>query len=390
MASQLQAETHARPPWWRDEQTLKVVLQVLFIIAIALVAGVLYRNMRIGLDELGLSFGFQFLSNTANFGIGEGIPYTPSDSYLKAILVGAINTMWVSFFSILLATVMGLLLGMARLSSNWLAEKLAGVVTEVFRNIPVLLIIIFWYQGVLLQLPRVRSSISLFDVVFLSNRGLNFPSLTPSLWLIPTLIVAAAVLWAVPKLLKDRPNFPTIGIPVLAGWLGFVLVCAGFWNFAPETPLAVDVPVLGGFNYRGGWKFSVEFLAVMMGLVTYTGAYIAEVVRGAFLAVPRGQWEASRAIGLSELNTFRLVIVPQALRIMLPSLNTQFLTLIKNSSLAIAVGYSDLFNIGSTVINQSGRSVEVFAIVMVSYLSMNLGVSYFMNWLNNRVKLVER
>ena len=366
-----------------------MLLQVLFAIAIVTIAGVLYNNMRVGLDNLGLSLGFQFLSNSANFGISEGISYDPSESYFKALLVGAVNTIWVSSFSIIFATAMGLALGMARLSSNWLARKLAAVVTEIFRNIPVLLIIIFWYQAVLLQLPRVRESVSLFDVVFLSNRGLVFPSLTPSLWLLPTVVVAAGWLWFVSKRLSQRPGLPN-GAAALAGWIGAGLVCIGFWLLAPEPPLAMDVPELGGFNFQGGWQFSVEFLAVMLGLVTYTGAYIAEVVRGAFLAVPRGQWEASRAIGFSELDTFRLVIVPQALRIMLPSLNTQFLTLIKNSSLAIAVGYSDLFNIGNTVTNQSGRSVEVFAIVMLSYLSMNLVVSYGANWFNNRVQLVER
>jgi general L-amino acid transport system permease protein len=162
------------------------------------------------------------------------------------------------------------------------------------------------------------------------------------------------------------------------------------WVLFPEPPVRLDIPALERFNFRGGIQLSAEFTAMMLGLVTYTGCYIAEVVRGSFLAVPRGQWEAARAVGLSELETFRLVIVPQALRIMIPSLNTQYLTLIKNSSLAIAVGFSDLFNISSTIINQSGRSVEMFAILMATYLTFNLVVSYGMNWLNARVKLVER
>ena len=283
---------------------------------------------------------------------------------------------------------MGLVLGIARLSSNWLAKKLAAAVTEVFRNIPVLLIIFFWYQGVLLKMPRVKESYS-FLGFHLSNRGLNFPSLTPTWWLIPALVLVAVVVWQVPGRLRSQSDLPS-GVPSLLGWIGAAVVFAIVWLVAPNPPFLVDVPELRGFNYRGGWEFSIEFLALMMGLVTYTGAYIAEVVRGAFLAVPRGQWEASRAIGFSELDTFRLVIVPQALRIMLPSLNTQFLTLIKNSSLAIAVGYSDLFNISSTIINQSGRSIEVFAIMMLAYLILNLGVSYSVNWFNNRVKLVER
>ncbi|MEL7086346.1 MAG: ABC transporter permease subunit [Cyanobacteria bacterium P01_G01_bin.4] len=388
MTSQVQIESHARPPWWRDENTLKLVLQAVFAVVVVLVMYTLFRNMLRGLDRAGLSLGFNFLKNTASFGISEGIPYSPSESYFKAFIVGVVNTMWVSAFGIVFATLLGLLLGIARLSSNWLAKKLAGIITEVFRNIPVLLIIFFWYQGVLLKMPRVRDSYSLFGF-HLSNRGLNFPSATPTLWFIPAAVLASLMVWQVPKLLHSRTRLPN-GVPFLLGLAGAVIVFAITWVVAPNPPFLIEVPELGGFNFRGGWNFSIEFLALMLGLVTYTGAYIAEVVRGAFLAVPRGQWEASRAIGFSELDTFRLVIVPQALRIMLPSLNTQFLTLIKNSSLAIAIGYADMFNISSTIINQSGRSIEVFAIMMLAYLIINLGVSYFVNWLNGRVKLVER
>ncbi|MGK7908892.1 MAG: amino acid ABC transporter permease [Synechococcus sp.] len=388
MTSPAQVDTYARAPWWRDEQTLKIVLQIFFAVAVAIVLGVLFRNLLVGLDRAGLSLGFHFLDNPASFGISEGIPYDPSESYLKAFFVGVVNTIWVSIFSIVLATALGLVLGIARLSSNWLARKLAAVFTEVFRNIPVLLIIFFWYQGVLLQMPRVKESYSLFGF-HLSNRGLNFPSLVPTWWLFPAVVLVVLALWQLPKLLQAKTHLPD-GLRLVLGLLGAVLVFAGVWLLAPSPPFQLTLPELSGFNFKGGWRLSVEFLALMLGLVTYTGAYIAEVVRGAFLAVPRGQWEASRAIGFTELNTFRLVIVPQALRIMLPSLNTQFLTLIKNSSLAIAVGYADMFNISSTIINQSGRSVEVFAIMMLAYLVINLGVSYFVNWINNRVKLVER
>ena len=387
MSSSLQTEAHARPPWWRDEQVLKVVLQILFMVGVIGIFGILYRNFLEGIEGTRYSLGFFFLRNPANFGISEGIPYDPSQSYFKAFLVGVVNTMWVSFFGIILATIMGLILGVARLSSNWLAKKLAAVVTEVFRNIPVLLIIIFWYQAIFLKMPRVRESITFFDSVYLSNRGLNFPSLTPTVWCIPALILAIASIYVIPRWLRTHPQVPAY-LPSLAGWGGAAVVMAVFIALAP--PFSLDRPELAGFNFQGGWQFSVEFLALLLGLVTYTGAYIGEVVRGAFLAVPRGQWEASRAIGFSELDTFRLVIVPQALRIMLPSLNTQYLTLIKNSSLAIAAGYADMFNISNTILNQSGRSIEVFAMMMLAYLMMNLGVSYSMNWLNNRVKLVER
>ncbi len=380
---------HSRPPWWRDEQILKTTLQFAFALIVVLALVALADNLRAGLAKQGLSLGFSFLSNSANFGISEGIPYDPSESYFKAFLVGVVNTIWVCIFSIALAMTLGLILGMARLSSNWLARQLATVVTEVFRNIPVLLIVIFWYQAVLLQFPGVRDSYSIFDIFFLSQRGLNFPALTPSYWLIPTVIGAGIVFWGTRRSLDQRADLaaPVRGVMPLVGG---ILIILAFQVFAPQAPLELNMPELTRFNFQGGGSFSAEFLALMMGLVTYTGAYIAEVVRGAFMSVPKGQWEASRALGFSELKTFQLVIVPQALRIMIPSLNTQFQTLIKNSSLAIAVGYSDMFNVSSTVINQSGRSVEVFAMMMAAYLLMNMVVSYSMNWLNYRVRLVER
>lgn len=359
--------------------------------AVLLVFGILAQNLLASLRRLGISLGFRFLGNSANFGITEGlIPYDPSESYLKALAVGAVNTLWLSAVSIVLATAMGFVLGMARLSSNWLARQLATVVTEIFRNVPVLLIVIFWYQGVILTLPGVRNSLSIGGLVFINQRGVKLPGLDLSGWFIPTLAIVIGAGWGIRKLLLVCR--PELGSRQRNLWVaaGVALLAVACWVLFPEPPVRLDVPVLERFNFRGGIQLSAEFTAMMLGLVTYTGCYIAEVVRGSFLAVPRGQWEAARAVGLSELQTFRLVIVPQALRIMIPSLNTQYLTLIKNSSLAIAVGFSDLFNISSTIINQSGRSVEMFAILMATYLTFNLVVSYGMNWLNARVKLVER
>lgn len=460
-----------RPPWWRDEQVLRVVLQIAFLVAAAAVLFLLFGNLMRGVARAGLSLGFRFLDNSANFGITEGIapspsvwlvpalgfalgsgilvqgilswglpqqrvpgwatglaakvpgirspwptllglltvvvvaglfwwlapvsplsfaPYSPANSYRTAFLVGTVNTIWLSAISIVLATVMGLLLGIARLSSNWLARNLATIITEIFRNIPVLLIVIFWYQGVLLTLPGVRDSISFFDVIFVSQRGVNLPSLVPSWWLIPAMLLIGVAAWLINRTLRIQRSDVGDIQRILWVFSGGVLVALACWILMPAAPIDLNIPVLDRFNFRGGTQFSAEFTAMMLGLVTYTGCYIAEVVRGAFLSVARGQWEASRALGLSEMNTFRLVVVPQALRIMIPSLNTQYLTLIKNSSLAIAVGFSDLFNVSSTIINQSGRSVEMFAIIMAAYLVMNLLVSYGMNWLNGRVKLVER
>ena len=289
MTSPAQVDTSARAPWWRDEQTLKIVLQIFFAVAVAIVLGVLFRNLLVGLDRAGLSLGFHFLDNPASFGISEGIPYDPSESYFKAFFVGVVNTIWVSLFSIVLATALGLVLGIARLSSNWLARKLAAVFTEVFRNIPVLLIIFFWYQGVLLQMPRVKESYSLFGF-HLSNRGLNFPSLVPTWWLFPAVVLVVLALWQLPKLLQAKTHLPD-GLRLVLGLLGAVLVFAGVWLLAPSPPLQLTLPELSGFNFKGGWRFSVEFLALMLGLVTYTGAYIAEVVRGGIFS------GSARAVG---------------------------------------------------------------------------------------------
>ncbi len=376
----------SRTVWWADEEKLKIIFQALFVgIAIAVLL-TLFRNLQVGLERNGLTLTFSFLNNAAGFQIDEGLPYESSDSYLWAFVVGAVNTIWVSLISIILATAMGFLLGIARLSSNWLAQRLATVVTEIFRNIPVLLIIYFWYLAVLLQLPTIRESYSFFDVVFVSQRGINFPSLIPSIWLFPLMGCLITVGWVTRRLRPDRSDRVQWSMTAA----GAVVIVVLFWILAPTPPLQFDVPVLDRFNFQGGWRFSTEFMGLMLGLVTYTGSYIAEVVRGGFLAVPRGQWEAARAIGFSELSTFQLVVVPQALRIMLPSLTTQFLTLIKNTSLAVQIGYTDLFNVGQTVINQAGRSVEVFAMIIGTYLVINLVVSYGLNWFNHRVKLVER
>jgi general L-amino acid transport system permease protein len=384
------AADHTRPSWWRDDRVIKALLQAVFVLAVVGVAGILFRNLQLGLGRAGLTLGFRFLGNSANFGITEGIPYDPSESYLKAFWVGTVNTIWLSSLSIFLATVMGLLLGGARLCSSWLARQLALIITEVFRNVPVLLIIIFWYQGVILTLPPVRESISLGGMIFISQRGLKLPGLAVSIWELPVILVLIGAAWCLHLLVQQQR--PEVGLWQRRGIvaLGVLLLAGAFWVMFPEPPVSLDIPVLERFNFRGGVALSAELTAMVLGLVTYTGAYIAEVVRGSFLAVPRGQWEAARSLGLSEWQTFVQVITPQALRIMIPSLNTQYLTLIKNSSLGIAVGYSDMFNISSTIINQSGRSVEMFAILMLAYLTMNLCVSYGMNWLNNRVKLVER
>ena len=381
-------------PFWRDVRVLRVLLQILFLIGIFLLAGLLYTNMLRGLSKLGLTLNLDFLGNEAGFDISEGIEYTPSETYLKAFWVGVVNTLKVSFIGIICATILGFIAGIARLSSNWLIRTLAAVYVECFRNIPLLLQILFWYSAVILKLPRVGESISLLGGVFINQRGLYFPSPEPTaglkIWsgfLLAGLILAAVlyiVRWRQLQQL-ERPGFR-------AKWAlpGFLIVAILGWFLTPEKPFTLDLPVLRGFNFVGGVNLSPEFSALLIGLSVYTGAFIAEIVRSGIQAVVKGQREAARAVGLNEGQTLRLVVLPQAVPIIVPPLTSQYLNLAKNSSLAIAIGFPDMFSIGHTMMLQTGQSIPVFAMIMVSYLIMSLTTSAGMNWYNRWINRIGR
>ncbi|MFQ5793894.1 MAG: amino acid ABC transporter permease [Candidatus Bipolaricaulia bacterium] len=381
-------------PFWRDVRVLRILLQVLFLIGVALLAGLLYTNMLRGLDRLDLSINFSFLRLEAGFGIAEGIAFQPSDPYLRAFWVGVVNTLKVSLIGIVLATTLGLVFGVARLSSNWLVRTIASAYVEGFRNIPLLLQILFWYIAVILQLPPVRQSISLFERIFINQRGvhLSWPHPTPGLKIwgayLAAGLVVAVVLYVVRRWQLHRAGRP--GFPFLWAVPAFAAFAVFGWFLTPQTPLTLDIPVLQRFNFTGGVQLTPEFSALLIALAVYTGAFIAEVVRGGIQSVETGQREAARAVGLREIQVLRLVVLPQALRIIVPPLTSQYLNLAKNSSLAIAIGFPDLFNIGNTMMNQTGQSIPVFAMIMTSYLIMSLTTSTFMNWYNRRVRLVER
>jgi general L-amino acid transport system permease protein len=381
-------------PFWRDVRFARALSQIVFALLIAVLAGVLYSNMRHGLESRGLWGGFGFLRLEAGFDIGEGITYDPSDSYARAFVVGVANTLRVAAVGIVVATILGVLAGVARLSSNWLVSKMASVYIESIRNTPLLVQLFVWYFAVILKLPRVKESVALPGSVFISNRGLALPwpvgTDSFSSWLLYGIAgaVAAAVLWAVRSRGQRRTGRPAFSVL----WIGvaFVALATLGWFLVPGAPLVLDKPSLQGWNYQGGLTLTPEFTALVVGLVVYTGAFIAEVVRAGILAVPRGQIEAARSVGLNEMQTLRLVTFPQALRIIIPSLTSQYLNLAKNSSLAIAIGFPDLFNVSGTIFNQTGRSVQVIVMIMVSYLSMSLFTSLLMNVYNRRVQLVER
>jgi general L-amino acid transport system permease protein len=380
---------------WRNELFRSIVLQV--VVGVILLAAVLFfvHNTAVNLEKRGIASGFDFLSGTSGFDISISlIPYTLQSTYGRAFLVGLMNTLLVSAIGIVLATIIGFIVGIARLSKNVLVAALAAAYVDVIRNIPLLAQIIFWYFGVLTSLPGVRQSISIFGTFFLNTRGLYMPApiLQPGFWVIPTAFIVGILAtvgiarWAKRRQDLTGQQFPTfwtgvgliVGLPVLIGLVGGFHVT---WSMAQ----------LKGFNFVGGMDILPEFVALLLALSIYTAAFIAENVRSGIQAISHGQTEAALALGLRGTQTTRLVILPQALRIIVPPLTSQYLNLTKNSSLAVIIGYPELVSVFmGTVLNQTGQAVEVIAITMSVYLVISLVISAFMNWYNRRIALVER
>ncbi|MGI8930334.1 MAG: amino acid ABC transporter permease [Candidatus Limnocylindria bacterium] len=374
-----------RVAFWRDIRVLRIAAQVLVVGLVGLLVAFLMRNLLSAMDDRGLGFGFGFLDSTAGFAISESpIPYAATDTYGRAFLVGLLNTLFVSVLGILLATLLGLVVGVARLSRNFLVNRVAAGYVEVVRNTP-LLVQLFFLYAFLLQLPRVADSVALPGGIFLNQRGLSVPAPVFAATFPPWLaFVAAGVALAVGARLF---------LPRGRRWLGLVALLVAplvGWLVLGEAPVGVDVPVFQRFNFTGGLTLSSGFTALLVGLVLYTAAFIGEVVRGGILAVRRGQVEAARALGLSEGHILRLVVFPQALRVIVPPLTSQYLNLAKNSSLAIAIGYPDLFSVSQTMANQTGQPVSVIVMVMGTYLAISLVTSLLMNLFNRRVQVLER
>ena len=383
--------------FWRDIRFLKILAQLLFIIVLALAAAYLYRNVTTNLARQGLAVGYGFMNNPASFGIGESfIPYDPSNTYARALVVGLVNTLVISAVGIVLTTIVGILAGVARLSSNWLINKLAAAYVGLIRNTPLLLQLMFWYFGVAIQLPSVREAVQLPGPVFLTQRGVYMAwgegTATFPAWRIFILlaILSIFVVWFLLWSAQKRASIPLSPWWSLAYLFVPVLIILVGYMIQPEPPLIATIPELSGLNFRGGLRLTPEFAALLFGLVIYTGAFIAEIVRAGIQAVSRGQVEAARSLGLTIGQTLRLVVFPQALRIMIPPVTSQYLNLAKNSSLAIAIGFPDLFSVAGTVFNQTGAAIEIITIMMLSYLSISLFTSLLMNIYNRRIQLVER
>jgi general L-amino acid transport system permease protein len=393
MTQAAEARAPGTVPPWRDVRVLRIAGQVVVILVVGLLVAFIARNFLSAMDERGLGFGFSFLNRSAGFDISESpIPYSRADTYGTAFLVGVLNTLFVSFIGIILATVLGIVVGIARLSPNWLIRKISSGYVEVIRNTPLLVQLFLIYFAVLLQLPAVSQSVTLPGSIFLNQRGLFVPGpqLSPGfpIWLgFVGIGVASVVAARFVSHRRDDAGRPIHGLRAL-GWVGLVIAVTIGWIVT--MPMTFDLPVRERFNFAGGLALSPEFTALLAGLVLYTAAFIGEVVRGGIQAVRRGQVEAARALGLSEGETLRLIVFPQALRIIVPPLTSQYLNLAKNSSLAIAIGYPDLFKVGQTMSNQTGQPVPVILMVMGTYLAISLATSLLMNLYNRRVQVLER
>jgi len=381
-------------PLWFNPKVRAILFQFMTLGMVGVLAYYLISNTLINLERQNIASGFGFFHKESSFEIGESlIPYSAANTYGRALLVGALNTIKVAFIGVVITIILGTFIGVARLSTNWLLSKLAAIYIEVMQDIPILLQLFFWYAIFYETLPSPQEALNPGAGIYMSNRGVAFtiPEGHPAhkymllAFLVGCVIVYVMRRWARKRQEKTGQFFPTfrVGIAIIFGlpfisWLAF------------GTPMKMDAPKFIGFNFQGGLMVSPEFIALLMGLVLYTAAFVAEVVRAGIQSVSKGQREAAMAIGLRPALVLNLVILPQALRVIVPPLTSQMLNLTKNSSLAVAIGYPDLVSVANTTINQTGQSIEGVALIMAVYLFFSLSTSAFMNWYNKRVALVER
>jgi len=371
-----------------------ILYQVLAVGSIVLLGLYLFSNVSQKLEEQNIATGFAFLGREAGFVISQTlIDYKPTDTYGRAILAGIVNTIWVSAWSVVLATIIGLFVGIARLSRNPLLSLLAFLYVEALRNVPLLLYLFLWYALIVTGLPGVREAWEILPHVFLSNSGLTVPSLT---WtgahsiVLVALALGGALALAVHRRAtaerirtgRDKTTWPLVALALLLPPVVAIVIV--------QPELTISIPEKGRFRLTGGAQLRPEFTALLVGLALSASAGIAEIVRSGILSVRKGQWEAARALGLKDGLTMRLVVLPQALRVIIPPLTSSYLSLFKNSSLAIAIGYPDLVMVSNTTMNQTGQAIEGIAIFMLVYLGLSITISLFMNWYNSRVALKER
>lgn len=384
-----------KPSFWNDPQKRALVFQIIVVVGIVAFFAYIFNNTLVNLEKRGINTGFDFLDNAAGFGIAQTlIPFTESDSFGRTFVVGLLNTILVSFLGIILATLLGFIIGVARLSKNWLLAKVASVYIETFRNIPLLLQILFWYFAMIPLLPHPKKSMEVADSFFLNKRGLYMPEPLPEVGFSFTAWAIAGTLlliYIIAKFAKVRQERTGQQFPVFYTGLALLLVIPTAVFIYTGAPLQWGYPELKGFNFQGGVRIIPELAALLIALTIYTAAFIAEIVRSGIQSVGHGQTEAANALGVKSNVTLRLIIIPQAMRVIIPQLTSQYLNLTKNSSLAAAVGYPDLVAVfAGTTLNQTGQAVEIIFMTMMVYLTISLTISFFMNWYNQRMALVER
>lgn len=388
-------KAQASVAFYNNPEKRAIMYQVLALALIFLVTYFILNNMFINIEKRGINTGFDFLSSEAGFGILQSlIAYDESDTHGKVFIVGLLNTVLVSVIGIIFASIIGLLVGIGRLSSNWMVSKLSMIYVETFRNIPVLLQILFWYNVVLASLPSPKKSISFFDSIFLNNRGFYIPK--PILesgfiavaiaFILAIIAVIYLAKWANKKHDETGKEFPLLPVSLVILIASPILV-----YFLSGTPAYLEYSELKGFNFRGGLTLIPELLALAFALSIYTATYIAEAVRAGIEAVPKGQKEAAHALGLKDYIILKKVVLPQALRVIIPPVINQYLNLVKNSSLATAIGYPELVTIFSgTSLNQVGQAIEIILMTMAVYLTISILISILMNYVNARMQIKER
>ena len=390
----MQTTAPEKIPFFRDPTKLAIFYQFLTVLGVGLLSYYLISNTLANLERQSISTGFGFFDREAAFEIGESfIEYSAADSYGRALAVGFLNTLSVSFIGIILTVILGTFIGVARLSTNWLVVKLSAAYIEFFQDIPILLQLFFWYAFFYEILPSPRQALNPLPGLFLCNRGLIFgvPEWHSAFlyggiaFLIGLIVVYFMKKWAAKRQAATGLIFPTAKVSVVI-LLGLPVLV---W-FLSGAPTAMNIPSLKGFNFKGGVSISPEFTALLLGLVLYTAAFVAEVVRAGIQSVSKGQKEAALSIGLRPGQVLNLVILPQALRVIVPPLTSQLLNLTKNSSLAVAIGYPDFVSVAGTTINQTGQAIEGVALIMIVYLIFSLSTSAYMNWYNKKIALVER
>jgi general L-amino acid transport system permease protein len=381
-------------PFWNDPKKRAVIYQLATLCLVGLLGYYLFTNTVTNLQRQNIASGFSFLQKESAFEIGESlIPYSAADSYGRALLVGALNTLKVAFVGVVITLILGTIIGVARLSSNWLLARLAAAYIEVMQDIPILLQLFFWYALFYETLPSPRQAICPGAGIYLCNRGVAFtiPEAHPAhKYMLLAFIVGCVIAYLLRRWARKRQALTGRYFPVFRVSLALVLGLPFLVWLAFGAPTALNAPKLVGFNFKGGLTVSPEFIALLLGLVLYTAAFVAEVVRAGIQSVSKGQTEAALSLGLRPVFVLNLVILPQALRVIIPPLTSQMLNLTKNSSLAVAIGFPDFVSVANTTMNQTGQAIEGVALIMAVYLVFSLSTSAFMNWYNKRVALVER